>query len=67
MDPATIALLIGFATKYGIPAAIKIAELFHKKEATTADVVAAFSAAHTAYEDYEALPPGSTVPPLPPP
>lgn len=66
MNPATISLLTQFAINFGIPAALKIAALFQKKEATIEDVIAAFSAAHASYESYEALPPGSTVPPLPP-
>lgn len=66
MEAATISLLVQFAIKYGIPAAIQIANLFQKKEATIDEVLAAFSRAHKAYEDYEALPPGSPVTPLPP-
>lgn len=66
MNPATISLLIQFAIKFGIPAAVQIAALFQKKEATIEDVQAAFGRAHKSYEDFEALPPGSTVPPLPP-
>lgn len=66
MDAATISLLVQFALRYGIPAAIEISHLFQKKEATLEEVKAAFSRAHKSYEDYEALPPGSPVTPLPP-
>lgn len=67
MDSEAIKLLAQFAIQFGIRAALEIAPLFQKKEATLADVQAAFGRAHKSYEDYEALPPGSTVPPLPPP
>lgn len=66
MEAATLNLLISFAVQYGIPAALKIIDLMKKKDATIEDVQAAFQAAHKSYSDYENLPEGSTVPPLPP-
>jgi hypothetical protein len=65
MEAAAILQIVAFATQYGIPAAQKIIELLQKKDATIEDVKAAFAAAHKSYEEYEALPEGSTVPALP--
>ena len=64
MNPETIALLIGYATKYGIPAAIEIVKLFKVKDATPADVIAAFARSHKSYEEYEGVLPEG-VEPLP--
>ena len=64
MSPATIALIIEFSIKYGIPAAQKIIALFEKQDATIADVQAAFAAAHKSYEEYEGTLPAN-VPNLP--
>lgn len=66
MTPATIAILAQFAVQFGLPAAIKLIDLFKKRDATVEDVSAAFALARKAYEEYEALPPGSPVAPLPP-
>lgn len=66
MTLETIGLLVAFATKYTIPAALQIIALFEKKEATVDEVRGAFANAHKAYESYENLPEGSTIPPLPP-
>jgi hypothetical protein len=66
LNAETIALLARFAIEFGLPAARKLIDLFEKKDATIADVRAAFAAAHTSYDDYEALPAGSPVSPLPP-
>ena len=65
MTPATISLIAQFAISFGIPAALELIELFHKKDATLEDVKATFQLAHKHYEEYEALPADSTVPPLP--
>jgi len=65
--PEIIGTLANFAIEFGIPAAINIAHLFDKKEATLDDVTNAFKAAHTSYEEYENLPAGGPVKPLPPP
>lgn len=65
MTPETIALLVSFAIKFGIPAAQEIVKLFHRRDATVQDVEEAFARAHASYESYEGtLPPG--VEPLPP-
>lgn len=66
MTPTTIALIIQFSIQYGIPAALKIIDLFQKKDATIEDVKAAFALAHKSYEEYENLPSGGSVPALPP-
>lgn len=66
MSPATIALLVQFSLQYGIPAAIKVAELFQKKDATVDDVIVAFKLAKKPYDQYENLPEGSPIQPLPP-
>lgn len=65
MNPQTIALIAQFAIEFGLPAAAKLIALFEKKDATIADVKAAFADAHTAYEEYENLTPGGAVKPLP--
>lgn len=67
MTPSTIAILAQFAIQFGLPAALKLIDLYRKRDATIEDVHAAFSAAYKSYEEYEDLPPGSPVTPLPPP
>ncbi len=65
MELATVTLIAQFALKFGVPAALALAELFAKKEATIEDVRKAFALAHTSYDQYEALVPGGPVPALP--
>ena len=65
MDPATISLIAQFAIQFGIPAAQHLIALYEKPNATIEDVKAAFALAHKSYEEYENLPAGSSVEPLP--
>lgn len=51
MDPAAVAL-IGYATRYGIPAALEIWDHLSKPAATTADLVALLRKHDKTTEDY---------------
>jgi hypothetical protein len=60
MDAATIALIIQFALKYGVPAAQALLALFVKKDPTQADWDDIFAKAK-AYEAYGINPPSTSV------
>lgn len=52
MDPATIALIISYTIKFGIPAGQALVKLFRTPNPTDADWDAMFALSQKSYDDY---------------
>lgn len=61
MSEALLITIIGYAIKYGIPAATALIDVWNKPTPTIDDWKAAFAVAKP-YEDYVSTPPGGPTP-----